>query len=77
MAASRGVFNLFNPGGKGKEGLKHFIYEGAFEHNGKPYYLAGHKDVRDGGDSGRTRRRSTRACTKAAMREARSSARGS
>ena len=50
MAASRGVFNLFNPGGKGKEGLKHFIYEGAFEHNGKPYYLAGHKDVRDGGD---------------------------
>jgi hypothetical protein len=50
MAASRGVFNLFNPGGKGKEGLKHFIYEGAFEHNGKPYYLAGHKDVREGGD---------------------------
>jgi hypothetical protein len=50
MAASRGVFNLFNPGGKGEEGLKHFIYEGAFEHNGKPYYLAGHKDVRDGGD---------------------------
>ena len=35
---------------RAKEGLKHFIYEVAFEHNGKPYYLAGHKDVRDGGD---------------------------
>jgi predicted acylesterase/phospholipase RssA len=50
MTASKGVFNLFNPGGTGKEGLKHFIYEVAFEHDGKPYYLAGHKDVRDGGD---------------------------
>jgi cholesterol oxidase len=50
MPASKGVFNLFNPGGKGKEGLKHFIYEAAFEQGGKPYYLAGHKDVRQGGD---------------------------
>ena len=36
--------------GKGKAGLKHFIYEVAFEHNGKPYYLAGRKDVREGGE---------------------------
>ena len=50
MPASKGVFNLFKPGGKGKEGLKHFVYEVAFEQGGKPYYLAGRKDVRDGGD---------------------------
>ena len=31
-------------------GLKHFVYEMAFEHDGKPYYLAGRKDVREGGD---------------------------
>ena len=46
MQASRGVFNLFNPG-KDKT-LKHFVYEAAFEHDGKPYYLAGRKDVRQG-----------------------------
>jgi predicted acylesterase/phospholipase RssA len=50
MPASKGVFNLFKPGGKGKEGLKNFVYEMAFEHEGKPYYLAGRKDVREGGD---------------------------
>ena len=50
MPASRGVFNLFKPGGKGKEGLKNFVYEMAFEHEGKPYYLAGRKDVREAGD---------------------------
>jgi len=26
------------------------VYEVAFEQGGKPYYLAGRKDVRDGGD---------------------------
>lgn len=46
MAGSSGVFNLFSPG-KDK-GLKHFVYELAFEHEGKPYYLAGRKDVRQG-----------------------------
>jgi cholesterol oxidase len=50
MPAPKGVFNLFKPGGKGKEGLKHFVYELAFEHGGKPYYLAGRKDVRERGD---------------------------
>lgn len=46
MSAASGVFNLFSPG-KDKA-LKHFIYEMAFEHEGKPYYLAGRKDVRQG-----------------------------
>ncbi len=67
MTASKGVFNLFKPGGMtavkskglfslfrsapGNTGdLKHFIYEVAFEHGGKPYYLAGRKDVREGGE---------------------------
>jgi cholesterol oxidase len=67
MTASKGVFNLFKPGGrtavkpKGLFGifrpapedtgsLKHFIYEVAFEQGGKPYYLAGRKDVREGGE---------------------------
>lgn len=66
MTASKGVFNLFKPGGttatkpkglfrrrakaEGPVDLKHFIYELAFEHNGKPYYLAGRKDVRQGGE---------------------------
>jgi cholesterol oxidase len=50
MPADKGVFNLFNPDATKKDSLKHFIYELAFEHGGKRYYLAGHKDVRDGGD---------------------------
>lgn len=67
MTGSKGVFNLFKPGGtttapkrkglfrrrsKGEEtvDLKHFVYELAFEHAGKPYYLAGRKDVREGGE---------------------------
>jgi predicted acylesterase/phospholipase RssA len=33
-----------------EQGLKYFIYELAFEHQGKPYYLAGRKDVREGGE---------------------------
>ena len=49
MKAASGVFNLFNPG-KDKS-LKHFVYEMAFQHEGKPYYLAGRKDVRQ--NSGR------------------------
>jgi predicted acylesterase/phospholipase RssA len=65
MAGSKGVFNLFKPAGttaarpkglfrrkakaEGPVDLKNFIYELAFEHGGKPYYLAGRKDVRDGG----------------------------
>ena len=66
MAGSKGVFNLFKPGGttaakpkglfrrrakaEGPVDLKHFVYELAFEHDGKPYYLAGRKDVREGGE---------------------------
>jgi predicted acylesterase/phospholipase RssA len=49
MKAASGVFNLFSPG-KDKS-LKHFVYEMAFQHEGKPYYLAGRKDVRQ--NSGR------------------------
>ncbi|MGH6814615.1 MAG: patatin-like phospholipase family protein, partial [Hyphomicrobiaceae bacterium] len=43
IPAPRGVFNLFGPGST--EGLKHFVYELGFEHEGKPYYLAGRKNV--------------------------------
>ena len=49
MPAKSGVFNLFRP--SGQEHLKLFVYELAFEHEGKPYYLAGRKEVRDGGDA--------------------------
>jgi hypothetical protein len=49
MKAASGVFNLFSPG-KDKS-LKNFVYEMAFQHEGKPYYLAGRKDVRQ--NSGR------------------------
>jgi predicted acylesterase/phospholipase RssA len=50
MVAPKGVFNLFKPGGRDKQSLKNFIYELAFEQGGKSYYLAGRKDVRQGGD---------------------------
>jgi cholesterol oxidase len=40
----RGVFNLFSP--TTDPALKLMIYELAFEHDGKPYYMAGHKEVR-------------------------------
>jgi hypothetical protein len=41
-----GVFNLFNP--SGDPGLKLMVYELGFEYQGKPYYLAGQKEVRSG-----------------------------
>ena len=44
------MFRFFRPAAEDTGNLKHFIYEVAFEHNGKPYYLAGHKDVREGGE---------------------------
>ena len=43
--ARGGRFNLFSPADE--PDLKQMIYEVAFEHEGEPYYLAGHKDVRD------------------------------
>jgi hypothetical protein len=45
IPAPTGIFNLFSPG----DNLKHkqMIYELGFEHNGKQYYVAGKKEVRD------------------------------
>jgi cholesterol oxidase len=43
--ASGGRFNLFSPTDESR--LKRMIYEVAFEADGEPYYLAGHKDVKD------------------------------
>lgn len=43
--ARGGRFNLFSPADEPR--LKRMIYEVGFEHDGQPYYLAGHKDVRD------------------------------
>lgn len=45
MPSSAGVFNLFAPASAPR--LKYMIYELAFAHGGKPYYLAGKKHVRD------------------------------
>jgi predicted acylesterase/phospholipase RssA len=45
MPSSAGVFNLFAPASA--TDLKYMIYELAFTHGGKPYYLAGKKHVRD------------------------------
>ena len=45
IPAPSGVFNLFSP--TSDPGLKLMVYELAFEHAGKGYYLAGHKEVRD------------------------------
>jgi cholesterol oxidase len=44
LAATSGIFNLFSPTGDPK--LKLMVYEMAFQHGGKSYYLAGQKDVR-------------------------------
>ncbi|SDK98525.1 Patatin-like phospholipase [Catalinimonas alkaloidigena] len=41
----RGKFNLFTPTNDPTH--KRMVYELAFVHDGQPYYLAGHKDVRD------------------------------
>ena len=48
IPAHHGVFNLFNP--TDAPNTKYMVYELAFEHDGQPYYLAGHKVVRH--DSG-------------------------
>jgi len=45
IPAPTGVFNLFRPTGDPK--LKLMVYEMAFEHGGKSYYLAGQKNVRE------------------------------
>ena len=45
MAATAGTFNLFSPTDDPK--LKFMIYEMAFQHAGKDYYLAGKKEVRN------------------------------
>jgi hypothetical protein len=44
IPATTGAFNLFSPGGQPQ--LKLMVYELAFTHDGKPYYLAGRKEVR-------------------------------
>lgn len=46
MPASHGVFKLFAP--SGESGLRWMVYELGFRHQGKPYYLAGKKEVRVG-----------------------------
>jgi len=48
IPASTGVFNLLKPDG---EGLKLFVYELGFTHDGKAYYLSGRKFVRQGGNA--------------------------
>ena len=45
LQATSGVFNLFSPTGDPK--LKLMIYEMAFSHDGKSYYRAGQKNVKD------------------------------
>jgi predicted acylesterase/phospholipase RssA len=45
LQASRGVFNLFAP--DSDPNMKLMVYELAFRHEGKDYYLAGHKKVKD------------------------------
>lgn len=47
LVAPSGVFGLFSP--SGDPALTYMVYELAFEHAGKPYYLAGKKHVRLGG----------------------------
>ena len=45
MVADKGVFNLFYPNGQPQ--MKLMVYELGFSHEGKEYYLAGKKEVRD------------------------------
>jgi hypothetical protein len=40
-----GKFNLFSP--TDDPAMKYMVYELGFEHAGQPYYLAGHKEVKD------------------------------
>lgn len=49
-SAPKGLFKYFRSAAADTGDLKHFVYEVAFEHEGKPYYLAGRKDVRQGGE---------------------------
>lgn len=43
LKAESGVFNLFSP--TDHADTRHMVYELAFEHDGRPLYLAGHKIV--------------------------------
>jgi cholesterol oxidase len=45
VSATAGVFNLFSP--TDDPALTLMVYELAFQHDGKAYYLAGRKEVRD------------------------------
>lgn len=45
IPATSGVFNLFSPTDDPQ--MKYMVYELGFEHEGQPYYLAGHKEVKD------------------------------
>ncbi len=45
LAGHAGVFNLFRP--EGEPGLKLMVYEVAFRHAGRDWYLAGRKEVQD------------------------------
>jgi len=45
VPATHGVFNLFSP--TDDPALTLMVYELAFQHDGKAYYLAGRKEVRD------------------------------
>ncbi|HVB39802.1 MAG TPA: patatin-like phospholipase family protein [Terriglobales bacterium] len=46
IVGKNGVFRLFAP--SGQPGLQWMVYELGFEHDGKDYYMAGKKLVRDG-----------------------------
>lgn len=45
LPVARGIFNLFSPGDRAGE--KIMEYRLAFEHDGRPYFLAGRKHVHD------------------------------
>ncbi len=45
VEGTTGVFTLFSP--SGQPGLRYMVYELGFQYAGKPYYLAGRKEVRD------------------------------
>lgn len=45
IPAEGGLFNLFSP--TDDPAMRHMVYELAFTHDGKAYYLAGHKRVRN------------------------------
>ena len=45
IPADRGAFRLFSP--TDQQGVRRMVYELGFEHKGKPFYLAGYKEVRN------------------------------